>query len=364
MAMAYLDPKQHFAIKNRLRSCFEGHDTDDKVGDRKAPGSPRTSWQRQVFSDVGNFLFGNALDPTPNNYDLAYQYCAANNARLVAAIRAEIGATGALDADAAERIFSESGGPLNADALSDFAERMEAQAHGLTKIARQSAGDVSDFSSALERECASGGEMAAIVGLTQAMVSRARNAELQLRQAQKQLSGLKSNLVEAQRAADVDPLTELPNRRAFKRDLERMIETARNERKPLSLAFCDIDHFKTFNDQYGHETGDRVLRYVAAALARAFDKHGLVGRFGGEEFVVALPAMTLPNAHKAVDAAREQLGARHLVSATDNSDLGSVAFSAGVTTFTDGDGSAELLRRADEALYRAKASGRNCVVTG
>lgn len=107
-----------------------------------------------------------------------------------------------------------------------------------------------------------------------------------------------------------------------------------------------------------------MLRYVAAALARAFDARGIVGRFGGEEFVVALPDMDLAEARTAVDAARHKLGERHLFAATDNTDLGSVAFSAGVTTLAEGDGSAELLRRADEALYRAKAAGRNCVMIG
>ena len=130
------------------------------------------------------------------------------------------------------------------------------------------------------------------------------------------------------------------------------------------LGFCDIDHFKQFNDRHGHETGDRVLRYVAAALARAFDGRGIVGRFGGEEFVVALPDMTLADARAFIDAVRHKLAERHLYAATDNADLGSVAFSAGVTTLIDGDGSAELLRRTDEALYRAKAAGRNFVMIG
>jgi diguanylate cyclase len=196
------------------------------------------------------------------------------------------------------------------------------------------------------------------------MVARTRLAEAQLRHAQKQLSGLRSSLVDARRAADVDPLTELPNRRAFKRDLETLIERARASGEPLSLGFCDIDHFKKFNDAHGHETGDRVLRYVASTLAQAFESSGMVGRFGGEEFVVALPGMPLAAARDAIDATRQKLSSRHLFAATDHSALGTVGFSAGVTSLTADDGSAELLRRADEALYRAKSAGRDCVMIG
>jgi len=357
--MAYLDPKPQFAIKDRLRSWFEG-----RAGTAGSTSDDKPSWQQKMFMDVGTFLFDNRLDPTPNNYDLAFQFRMANNARLVASIRDEISRMGVLDGDAAERIFAECGGPISTEALSRFAERIEAQAEGLTSIATQSAGDASDFSKALEQECAAGGEVSAIVGLTQAMVARARHAEAQLLHAQKQLNGLRSSLVDARRAADVDPLTDLPNRRAFKRNLEALIEKAHATGKPLSLSFCDIDHFKKFNDTHGHETGDRVLRYVAATLSQAFEARGIVGRFGGEEFLVALPDLPIAQAREAIDATRKKLSDRHLFAATDHAALGTVTFSAGVTMIMEGDVSADMLRRADEALYRAKGAGRNCVITG
>jgi diguanylate cyclase len=288
----------------------------------------------------------------------------ANNARLVAAIRREIDETGELDADAAERIFAEYGGPISTEALTRFAERIEAQAEGLVLIAHKSTDDVMDFSTALEHEVSAGGEVATIVGLTEAMVARTRHAEAKLLHAQKQLTGLRASLFDARRAAGVDPLTDLANRHAFKCDMELLIDKARTSGEPLCVAFCDIDHFKRFNDQHGYETGNRVLRYVAATLAKAFAARGLVGQFGGEEFVVALPGLTLDDARDAIDATRLKLSERHLFAMADYAALGRISFSAGVTTMKQGDGSAELLRRADEALYRAKAAGRNCVIIG
>jgi len=357
--MAYLDPKSHFAIKDRLRSWFEGRG----FGLDSASGG-KASWQEKLYTEVGDFIFDNRLDPTPNNYDLAFQFRMANNARLVAAIRREIDETGELDADAAERIFAEYGGPISAEALTRFAERIEAQAEGLASIAHKSADDAKDFSTALEREVSTGGEVATIVGLTEAMVARTRHAEAQLLQAQKQLTGLRTSLVDARRAADVDPLTDLPNRHAFKCDMEVLIDKAQTSGEPLSVAFCDIDHFQRFNDQHGHETGNRVRRYVAATLAKAFAARGLVGRFGGEEFVVALPGLSIDDARDAINATRLKLSERHLFAMADYAALGRISFSAGVTTMTQGDGSTELLRRADEALHRAKAAGRNCVIIG
>ncbi len=350
--MAYLDPRSRFTIATRVRRLFGDPDTD----------ATSPTWQERVYRDVGKFLSEHRLDPTPDNYDLAFQYRAAFNTRLVSAIREAIDVAGTLTAEAAERIFAEVAAPLGADSLTAFAQAIETQAHGLTRIADQSGRDASAFRTAIAAKSAED-DPAAILELTTAMVARTRAAEAQLRRAQNELTGLRSTLVEAQRIADVDPLTELPNRRAFKRDLDAAIATAKAGGSPLAVAFCDIDHFKRVNDAHGHETGDRVLRFIAAMLAKAFAHGGSVGRFGGEEFVVMIPA-ALGRARDAVDACRADLAARHLYAATDGASIGTVTFSAGVTALTSGDGTADLLRRADDALYRAKHDGRDRVVVG
>ena len=359
--MAYLDSKSHFALPNRVRTWLR--DRNDSPGTTNT-GHAALSWQQLVYNEVGDFLRANRLDPTPDNYDLAYQFRAAANAQLVAAVHEEIARSGSLDIDSAERIFAESGNTISGNGMADFVRQVEEQAVGLSSIAQQSGRDAVDFRSALENECSNGSDTASVIKLTKAMVTRTRLAEAQLRDAQKELTGLRTTLIEAQRAADVDPLTELPNRRAFKRGLEKLIETAVTKKTPMSLAFCDIDHFKQFNDKHGHETGDRVLRYVASTLAREFENNALVGRFGGEEFVIALAGSTLADAKHAVDGARARLSERNLLTADNNLELGVVTFSAGVTTLAEGDGSADLLKRADDALYRAKGSGRNCVMIG
>ena len=323
-------------------------------------GSPAT-WQHRLFADVGHFLFSNALDPTPGNYDLAYQFCAAHNLDLVKAVRSEIENTGALAADAAERILAASAGPIGVEALSVLAEQIEAQAQGLTDIALQSVGDAGTFRAELEAKCIAENDASQILELTKAMVSRTRLAELQLRQAHKELGLLKSSLAEAQHAADIDPLTGVFTRRAFKRHLEKALEPAMRNGDRVSIAFCDIDHFKRFNDLHGHATGDRVLRYVASQLEKETQGAAFVGRFGGEEFVVAFPGLSLNEACMAIDQTRLNLSKRRLKSVSDNADLGCVTFSAGVATLGESDCMTEMLRRSDDALYKAKSNGRDRV---
>ena len=207
-------------------------------------------------------------------------------------------------------------------------------------------------------------DSAAVMDLTLAMVARTRAAEAQLRKSTRELAGLRAHLAEAQHFADVDPLTELANRRAFKRELEREIIECRARGDQLSLAFCDIDLFKRLNDLHGHETGDRVLRFVAQLMAKQFARKGTVGRFGGEEFVVMFPGLDADIAGLVVDKCRVALAKLPLYAATSGDRIGSVTFTAGVTALHSNETMADLLRRSDELLYRGKAAGRNQIIIG
>ena len=348
--MTYQDRPIHFArIRRWLHS--EGTSVDT------AP----SSWQERLFREVGSFLFDNGLDPTPDNYDLAFQFRAAQNHALVNAIRTELEKSGSLGIDAADRIFAENAGPVSADALARMAADIEVQMDGLSGIARKSGDDAAEFRTALE---ADPGDVAKVVELTRAMIARTRSAEAELRKSTRELQGLRAHLAEAQHFADVDPLTELANRRAFKRELEKAMADCRAKGQPLSLAFCDIDHFKRLNDLHGHETGDRVLRFVAQLMAKHFRRSGTVGRFGGEEFVVMFPGVEADAARAIVDKCRAALAELPLYAASTGDRIGAVSFTAGVALLGADEGMADLLRRADELLYRGKGEGRNRVVLG
>ncbi len=167
-------------------------------------------------------------------------------------------------------------------------------------------------------------------------------------------------LEETRRLANSDALTGLQNRRRATERLEAELARARRYNTPLSVALCDIDHFKQVNDKHGHNMGDEVLIRVAATLQETLRQVDLVGRWGGEEFLVLLPDTDLEGAH----IVGERL--RIAVEALPAFDGGPqrVTSSIGVATFQGEDNSAVFIDRADQALYKAKKAGRNRVETG
>jgi len=158
-----------------------------------------------------------------------------------------------------------------------------------------------------------------------------------------------------------DPLTGLFNRRYMEETLTREIQRAQRSRDPVGVVMLDLDHFKRFNDTHGHDAGDHVLRELGAFLNSQVRGGDIACRFGGEEFMLILPNMQPENLRQRVDAMRlgiRQLAVRHL-----GQSLGTLTMSAGAAVFPEHGSTGEaLLRAADQALYRAKAEGRDRVV--
>ncbi len=158
--------------------------------------------------------------------------------------------------------------------------------------------------------------------------------------------------------AHLDALTGLANRRVLDDRLPREWEACRRRCTPLAVAIADLDHFKTINDRHGHAAGDIALRQSAATLARVVRTSDFVARYGGEEFVVVAPDCELHSAVRLAERFRTAVAGLKIV---EQGVKVSVTTSVGVAAFTDLDHGtpAELLRRADEALYCAKKAGRN-----
>lgn len=164
-----------------------------------------------------------------------------------------------------------------------------------------------------------------------------------------------------ERQAILDDLTGLYNRRGLMDLGYREVERAIRFLRPLCAIFVDIDHFKDFNDRYSHAVGDQVLITVAKTLKQGVREVDLVGRYGGEEFVILLVETNLPNAQEIAN--RLRLEVEKTVIATSHGNLG-VTVSMGVSQFhPDHPTLDELIHRADQAMYQAKLGGRNCVMT-
>ena len=181
--------------------------------------------------------------------------------------------------------------------------------------------------------------------------------------AERTLSELNERLAELART---DGLTGLANRRAFDEMLEREFKRSVRTKVPLSLLLVDVDHFKAFNDTYGHLAGDDCLRAVAGALRQSLKRPGDVpARYGGEEFAAILPETKAEGSFAIAEALRAAV--RNLGIPHTGSDKGIITVSIGVATFVWGgaiERTEQLIRRADEALYGAKTSGRDRVHGG
>ena len=157
-----------------------------------------------------------------------------------------------------------------------------------------------------------------------------------------------------------DPLTDLYNRRHLEISLQRELARATRHGFPVSLIMLDVDHFKSFNDANGHDAGDEVLRNVAHVLKRHTRVEDVACRYGGEEFLLVLPACPVDDAYAKAEAIREAIAQLHVFSR--GIALPRVTASLGIACYPeDGERMEDLIAEADAALYRAKSSGRNCI---
>ena len=185
--------------------------------------------------------------------------------------------------------------------------------------------------------------------------------EQRLSDSTKEVAKLREHLEQVRRDAMTDALTNLANRKAFDDELERRCAEAAASGQPLTLAVLDVDHFKRFNDTWGHQTGDQVLRYVASVLSRVASPPRVAARYGGEEFAVIFPGEASAGAEALMEAVRHEIGSRMLKRRSTNEELGAVTISIGLARWERGETPACLLGRADEALYASKRGGRNQV---
>jgi diguanylate cyclase len=179
-----------------------------------------------------------------------------------------------------------------------------------------------------------------------------------------EVARLRKHLEQVRRESMMDAVTNLANRKAFDEELLRACDESERSGEPMTLAMLDIDHFKQFNDTWGHQTGDQVLRYVAGVIGRVSRSPRFAARYGGEEFAMIFPDERAPDVEAALNQIREEVAARTLRRRSTNDDLGAVTFSAGLAQHRQGETGSSLLDRADQALYSAKRTGRNKVTNG
>lgn len=335
----------------------------------EAPESPGRAARRDLLDRMAAFLLDHDLDITPGNLGLAH--AAFSGADLDLAGRIAERQIAGERIDQAWLDLHRPAPPAHPAAderaeLDTLITRLDGsiasfsaattRAHGATAAYGRS---LDDHVGQMTSGGATGEVLASLVGIARAMLDRTREVEQEMRRSTQEADSLRHSLERARREAEIDHLTGLPNRRAFEGVLEAQYRDAQREIDLLSVAFCDIDHFKAVNDTQGHETGDRVIQAIGQVLARISDERCHVARHGGEEFVVLFRGRSAAEAKAMLDTAREQLAERRFINRVTDEAIGQITFSAGVADVFGWPDPRDALRAADQALYRAKAEGRN-----
>lgn len=197
--------------------------------------------------------------------------------------------------------------------------------------------------------------------LATAMRSRNEQMRTRIEQLEGEAKRLHAQLKDEQRLSTLDALTKIPNRLAYEKRVDEELKRWQRFKQPTCLAAWDVDHFKRVNDTYGHRAGDRVLQAVAECFATRIRATDFIARYGGEEFVLLLPGTTLPDALRVMEELRVAIAS---IGFHFRGTPVSITISGGVTTFLANDSAGVAFERADKAMYKAKADGRNRCVSG
>ena len=314
------------------------------------------------------------IPPTPDNYEIAYNLVSGANSDLKQAVDILVAGGSKLDPATLttlhHRYFR---APKNEAVMAELGEKLSAELDSVRSILETAGRDQNAYGKTLSTASGALGHAKSgegiktlidqVIGATRVMEARSKTLELQLQTSSREVHELRDRLESVRKESLTDQLTGIANRKAFDTELQESIDRAIANGEPLSLVMCDIDHFKNFNDTWGHQTGDQVLRLVANCLSENVKGRDTAARYGGEEFAVILPQTELRGAVNLANQIRTKVESKKLVKKSTGDILGVITISAGVTQYDLHETAADFLRRADACLYAAKHAGRNCVMS-
>ncbi|KCZ93748.1 putative diguanylate cyclase [Hyphomonas johnsonii MHS-2] len=311
--------------------------------------------------------------PTPQTYALWYAYVAGADPLLVARVDELIAAKGELSAYDIETIHWEfvATGADDTDTM-NIGDAIEREVESVLGIIQQGVTSNEVYHASLSAvgsripEAASGDNLSALVSSliedNRRMVETTRELGEGLSESQKQLETLNKELEEVQTQCLRDPLTAVPNRRAFDKRLEENVAEASRTGKKLCVAMADIDHLKKVNEIYGRSAGDAVLKMFGALITRNIKGQDMVARIGGEEFAIILPQTETIAAYNLLIKIKSILKGSDLV-LHDGTRISNLTASFGVASLEPGMDARQLVQQADTFLSDAKKAGRDKVKT-
>jgi diguanylate cyclase len=309
----------------------------------------------------------------PRNYEIWYVYATGYNSSLNKIINETLARNGKLIESDLEQIYETYLSPIRTtERIDKLGARVINEIDDVMTLITDALGITAGFGDSLKGaadKLGAADSREQVKAVIEALMKSTRevqetNAALEnrLELSKIEINNLQHSLEAIRTESMTDPLTGLGNRKYFDRAVEDAVAQALGEGGPLSLLMFDIDHFKSFNDNYGHLTGDQVLRLVAMSLKQTIKGKDITARYGGEEFAVVLPDTALNQALTVADHIRRAVMAKELKKKSTGEILGRVTISVGVSLLRRGDTPHSLIERADACLYAAKRSGRNRVI--
>jgi diguanylate cyclase len=310
---------------------------------------------------------------SPRNFEIWYDYATGYNPALNQSINDTIEKNGVLSDADIERIYeSHIATSRVADRVDTVNSRVLDEIKQVLDVIGTAAGTATSYSESLadaSAKLAGANDGEALRIVIERLMAGAKEMEINNRKLEASLSASKQEIEQLQKNLETvrtesltDPLTTLSNRKYFDQALTKSIAEAKEKNEPLSLLMADIDHFKSFNDKYGHLTGDQVLRLVALSVKQNVKGQDIAARYGGEEFVIALPNTALQSAITVADHVRRAVMTKELMKRSSGERLGRVTISIGAAVLRPSDSLQSLIERADKCLYAAKHNGRNRVI--
>ena len=325
-----------------------------------------------VAEKAMQFMARHRVPPTANNFQVWFTYSLGTSPELKRAIDILIGKKRKFGATTNHDLFTTYIGSKASDEA--VAYDVSQQLHGAMTSAKQylttaiadNRTQLAAISDVVEQTEAGVDPKPLVESLMNELAkaaTRAMRLEASFAEKSRELDAIRNSLNKSEERARTDTLTGLPNRRALDEFFRKAQIAAMEQGEPLSVVLIDIDHFKRFNDEFGHGVGDQVLKLMAKVLRERVREIDLAARYGGEELIAVLPSADLAVGTAIAERIRRSVSECRITRRSTGEPLPGITVSIGVAQFQGGETMSDLIERCDRALYRAKRTGRNRVVT-
>lgn len=314
------------------------------------------------------------IPAVPKNFAVWYGYAAGQNPDLTRTINVLVQSGKPFTDASNDELFEQFiGFGTQNEAMAKANESLEHLVGQVADILGNAGADVSRYGSYLQGVSGQIDPAAGAAGLkilVQELLAETKKVEQQnarlsqqLDKSSSEVKTLTDSLEKAKRDAMTDGLTGINNRKHFDLSLRDLCAQSMESGLPLCLLMVDIDHFKKFNDTFGHQMGDQVLKLVARTMSDVIRPGDMAARYGGEEFSVIMPNALIDDAEQIGNAIREAVASKKITKRSTGEVLGTITLSVGIGLYAPGEPLGKLVQRADAALYTAKRGGRNRVVS-